>query len=160
MYYLSNLLNAALSTFNDKVAFVFFSEFKNEKKRAKKGLLYINLINLLLGIPVSAIFYLFPAEVLNLLWGDKWLAGAPYLQMLSLFVLFLPIFNSLKSYFYGQGKNEIVTFAYLGGLVSYTVFIFIWPVNIMLALAFTLSLILMLLFMLSIISHRSQNKPT
>ena len=148
MYYLANLLNAALSTFNAKVAFVFFSQFKDDKEKSKKGLLYINMLNLFMGIPIFVIFYFFPVEILSFLWGEKWVPGAEYLQMFSLFALLLPIFNSLKAYFYGHGKNSIVTRSYIGGLLVYLMLIALWPTNIMFSLAFSLSMVVMLLFMM------------
>lgn len=146
MFYLSNLFNQALSTFNGKVAFVFFTHFEKTKK-VKKGLFYINLLNIVFGIPVFIVFYYYPSELLGFMWGDKWIEGSEFLKLLAVFAIILPINNSLKSYFYGHGKNNIVTIGYIFSLAIYLICITIWQTNEMLAMSFSISMFMMLVYM-------------
>lgn len=146
MFYLSNIFNQALSTFNSKLAFVFFANHK-ETRKGKKGLFYINLLNIIFGIPIFLVLYFYPSELLELMWGDKWVNGSIYLKALAFFAILLPIINSLKSYLYGHGKNNIVTIGYFISLFIYLILIGIWQTNMMLAMGFSITMFIMLLYL-------------
>lgn len=148
MFYLALLYNTALGSLTEKVAFVFFSKFKRDRAKSTKGLKYINFTNIILGIPVFLLIYTYPQELLKLLWGEKWIEGSEMLKSLAVFAILLPTFNSLKSYYYGLGKNSVIVFTYIFGLICYGIVVYIADSSNALAFGFSISILLMNLFLI------------
>jgi len=119
--YLTHLMNTLLGTFTQKVAFVFYSKFREQKERKRKGMRYITAGIIIATVPLSLAFFFFPKQILSFLWGEKWIEGADYLKYLAFFTLMFPLVSNLKSYFWGHAENWIVLRACIIGVAAFTI---------------------------------------
>lgn len=143
MLYLAQLPSVALGPIATKVSFVFYSQHQNDKENREKGKKIISLLVTILVVPFSLLFFFYSHELLNILWGERWLKGAEFLSQLAVFTLLFPLWNNLKTYAYSQNKNTFVTYSYLTGSILLFSCIFFIP-NEFLGLAYSLSLLLLL----------------
>ncbi|WP_373032635.1 oligosaccharide flippase family protein [Sulfurovum sp.] len=148
IFYLSMLYDRLMASFTQKIAFLFYSHSTANSKESKKGFFYINGFILIAGIPVFILFFFFPEWLLYTLWGEKWLDGAIYLKMMAPFALLYPMYENIKSYFYGHAENEKITYANIVGILSYFTIIFFNSDSYMLSLSFSISLLVMMIFTL------------
>jgi len=142
-FYLVSLTSTALNPITEKVAFVFYSHAKNNNSDSKKDFNSVTFITLIVALPVSFVLFLYPEEVLRLLYGEKWIGASEYLKYLAIFGLLLPIFNNLKSYFYSQGLNKYVTASYLISLVVASICIVLGQIEILFGISMFVGLLIL-----------------
>lgn len=54
------------------------------------------------------IFFLVPREFIGIIYGEKWLATAPALQVLCLYAILRPVFENIKQLYYALGKVGLI----------------------------------------------------
>lgn len=113
MLYLAQLPAVALGPIANKVSYVFYSNNKNNENLQNNGRNIISILLLIMTLPFFIICYFYSYELLNILWGEKWVNGANYLQQLSAFILIYPIFMNFRTFLYSKLKNELVTITYI-----------------------------------------------
>ncbi len=127
MLYLAQLPSVTLGPIANKVSYVFYSNHKNDKELQNKGKNIISILLIIMTLPFFIICYFYSFELLNLLWGEKWIDGANYLQQLSVFTLIYPLFINFKTYLYSKLKNELVTVSYIIASVIFFISIYFTP---------------------------------
>lgn len=147
MIYLAQLPSVALGPIATKVSFVFYSHHQTETSHLRKGKNLISFFLLLLALPISLLFFFYSTELLQLLWGEKWVSGDKYLQQLAIFTLFFPLFNNLKTYAYSQDKNHLVTQSYILGSFILGCLI-LWLPAQYIGIAYTVSMSFLLLWII------------
>lgn len=87
----------------NQVSFPIYVKLTNEPMRLKKAFFKICLTTLFLTIPIGYLLYYYSSEIALLLLGEKWLAVAPVIKLLSIFgvarailISTNPLFNALK----------------------------------------------------------------
>ncbi len=124
-FYLVSLVSTALNPITEKVAFIFYSRTDDNTSNFR----VVNLIIFVVVFPISLALFFFPAEIITLLYGDKWLDSSTYLKYFSIFGFVLPFFNNLKSYFYSQSRNTYVAILYVFGLIIASVVLYMSSVE-------------------------------
>lgn len=108
-----------------RVMFPVFTKFSEDKKRLKRAYIKITWSIALVTIPIGIILFSFPKEIIQLILGDQWIAGAPVLQVLTLFGVIRSLTNPSGAVFLSIKKQEYITVLTFVGAV--TLFIIIVP---------------------------------
>ena len=125
MIYLSLLLNRLLSIFTQKIAFVFYSTNNSNRKKQLEGSSVINKSILVATMPVALVMFFFPEQIIIILYGDQWLDGAGILRYFSIYTIFFPLFNNLKSYMYARERHNLISIVYIAGVVIMAIGLFV-----------------------------------
>jgi O-antigen/teichoic acid export membrane protein len=149
--YLATSVNRIMAVVNQQIGLVFFSAFRKDTRKTKKGWTLLLFLSAALSIPAAVLFYCFPTQVVATLFGHQWISAVPILKHLSFVVILLPICTIVKSRLYGERKNNIIILAYLIGTLTFT-FILLLPVDkadgrVLVAAALTTSYVFMLVVM-------------
>lgn len=88
------------------VMFPIISEYFTKGKKHFFLLAQTIGLILLLGIPALIIYYFFPEQIVNLLYGDKFLVVSPYLAKIGLAMLILVLCNMFTQYFLSIKKTR------------------------------------------------------
>ena len=142
-FYLASLISTALNPITEKVGYVFYSKLARSSSADLKTYNHITFIILGVSIPCFCCLYVFSAEIVYFVYGDKWIEAAPIIKTLSPLVLILPLFNNLKSFLYSQDKSIFVTLAYIISMLTCTLLLALGY----LGLAFTVSLMIGLIIL-------------
>ncbi|MDC1495484.1 oligosaccharide flippase family protein [Amylibacter sp.] len=116
-FYLITLIATALNPITEKVAFVFYSNDKNNDNGGNQTFSIIMLITIFITLPWVIVLYFFPTEILLIFFGEQWVGASKILQSLCGFAIFQSIFNNLKTYFYSIDESIYVTVSYLIALL-------------------------------------------
>jgi PST family polysaccharide transporter len=142
-YYLANLPNTILGSGSQNVAYATYSKVQNDKEKMSKAFYITNYFFIRLLIPFMLVLFLYPTEVLRILYGDKWLEASSMLGYFAIYAAFLPLFSIAKTFAYGLGRLLDVSKAYLVEIIflSIGMFIALYAGKIYLgALAYSVSL--------------------
>ena len=115
--YLVTLVNRVTSTVNQQIATVFFSHNRRDEHETRQGYLALLGLNLVLALPVMALLWFYPSRIVLFLWNEEWLGAVPYLRLMAILTLLLPVFTLLKSRLLGLRRNTAITLVYLIGVV-------------------------------------------
>lgn len=88
---------------------ILFVHFKKKKKFNEREFFLIQKIILLLFIPIVFAMNLFSENLINLVLGAAWSEIAKNINYLSLFLLILPLYNSLITILQASNKQNIYT---------------------------------------------------
>jgi polysaccharide transporter, PST family len=111
--YLTGLPNMLLASFTQLVSFSLYSIVKNNSKKISEGLCWINYFIVRIMLPATMVVFLSGRELVNFIYGEKWLFAGTLLQGLSGLLFFLPLFSNVKTACYGLGRQMWVSHAYL-----------------------------------------------
>jgi O-antigen/teichoic acid export membrane protein len=142
-YYLANLPNTILGPAHQNVAYATYSKIQEDKEKMSKAFYITNYFFIRLMFPIMLILFLYPTEVLRILYGNKWLEASSMLKYFAIYAAFLPLFSNAKSFAYGLGRLLDVSKAYLIEILflSIGMFVALYTGKIYLgALAYSLSL--------------------
>ena len=111
--YLAGLPNTLLGPFTERVSFALYSTVKNNSEKISEGLCWINYFIVRVMLPASVLVFFAGQELVNFIYGEKWLFAGDLLQGLSGLLFFLPLFSNVKTACYGLGRQMWVSHAYL-----------------------------------------------
>ncbi len=92
------------------VMFPIISEYHTKGKKHFFLLAQTVGLILLLGTPALIIYYYFPSQIVNLLYGEKFLVVSPYLAKIGLAMLILVLCNMFTQYFLSIKKTRFAWF--------------------------------------------------
>ena len=120
-YKLSMLPITEVSDVITTVTFPTFVKIAHEKERLKTA--YIKSLLAVAGIvaPISAILFFFPKEIIMLVLGEKWISGAPVLQVLAVLGFIRALINTSNSPLYAVEMQKVITLTSLISLVTLAV---------------------------------------
>lgn len=143
-YYLANLPNTILTPATTNVAYPTYSKIQNDEEKMSKAFSITNYFFVRLLIPLMPILFLYPTEVLRVLYGEKWIGASLVLRYFSIYATFLPLFSNAKTFLYSLGRLLDVSKSYLGqiGCISIGLFIALFYNKVsFVALAYSLSVV-------------------
>lgn len=108
-YKISSLPISEVAGVFGKVSFPVFVKISGDTKRLKKAFLKTFLSVGILTLPFCVLFLIFPKQIILLILGDKWLAAAPVLKLLSLFGLIRGLSGPTSALFIALKKQEYVS---------------------------------------------------
>ena len=111
--YLAGLPNTLLGLFTERVSFALYSTVKNNSEKISEGLCWINYFIVRIMLPATMVIFLVGRELVNFIYGEKWLFAGDLLEGLSGLLFFLPLFSNVKTSCYGLGRQMWVSHAYL-----------------------------------------------
>ncbi len=144
-YYLANLPNTIVAPATSYVAYPTYSKIQNDKGKMSKAFYITNYFFIRLLIPLMIVLFLYPTEVLRILYGDKWLEASSMLGYFAIYAAFLPLFSNAKTFAYSLGKLLDVSKTYLVEILflSPGIFVTLYTGKIYLgALAYSFSLLM------------------
>ena len=92
-----------------KVTFPVYSRIAGDPLRLRRAFVKITLGISLLTLPLSALIFFFPQQIINLVLGPQWLSAAPALRILAIFGGLRAISGSPTSLFMAVKKQKFVT---------------------------------------------------
>ncbi len=105
-----------------RVTFPVYTKIADDKPRLQRAFLKTLLLTSVLVIPVGAIFFLFPNQLVLLFLGSQWLQAADVLRVLAVFGILRAISFTTSSVFLSCGRQDILTLitgiSFIGMLVS------------------------------------------
>jgi len=108
-YKLATLPISEVTDVVNKVVFPVYAMIGGDRVRLKlafiKSTLFITAVTTTIGI----ILFLFPKEIVLIVFGDKWLASVPVLRVLAVYGVLRAISGSVSALFLGVGKQKYVT---------------------------------------------------
>jgi O-antigen/teichoic acid export membrane protein len=107
-FYLAGLPNTFLAPVQQNVAFSVYAKVQADRQKLQQAFDINYFFSLRFLIPMSLIVYLFPEQILSLLYGAKWLQAAPVLQSLSLYVAFVALTMSAVTFLYSLRMKDIM----------------------------------------------------
>ncbi len=112
-YYIASVPNVVLQPATSNVAFSTYSKLQNDKDKMSEAFYITNYFFIRLLLPLMLIFFLYPKDVIAVLYGDKWIDASPMLGYLAVYAAFVPLFFNAKTFAYGLGRLIEVSKAYL-----------------------------------------------
>jgi O-antigen/teichoic acid export membrane protein len=101
-----------------KVMFPVLSKMTHDLPRLKKAYMKSVLLISALVIPMGLLFFFFPATIISIILGDRWLGATDALQVLALFGVVRAISISIIAPLYALEKQEYVTVITLVSLIG------------------------------------------
>lgn len=98
------LLNALLT----RTAFLTYAHLQNDVIRLNKTVSIVTWLIVITTFPVMLIFIIAASDLILLLYGEKWLASAPFLQVLMLYAALRPLWINASNVFMAIGKVKSI----------------------------------------------------
>lgn len=121
---LSNLAFTQITDVIAKVMLPIYAKISNDKKRVNAIFIQNVVATSVPAFFMSAIFFLFPAQVLQILFGSQWTSAAVILQILSLYGFLRAAIGPIGPLLMAGGKPKILTRINLINFVAILVLIF------------------------------------
>ena len=112
-YYIASIPNVVLQPATSNVAFSTYSKLQKNKDKMSEAFYITNYFLVRLLLPVMLVFFLYPKDVIGILYGDKWIEASSMLGYFAIYAAFRPIFFNAKAFAYGLGRLMEVGIAYL-----------------------------------------------
>lgn len=119
-YRISIIPITEMSDIVNKVAFPLYTRISEDRKRLFSSFIKIQAVLSAVVIPVCLLLFLFPAEIIRIILGEKWLFAAPALKVLAVYGGVRAIFGATSSLFLSLNHQKyvaVITFARLSGLL-------------------------------------------
>lgn len=107
-FYLAGLPNTLLSPVQQNVAFSVYSKVSEQKQKLQQALDLNLFLAVLFVMPVSIVVYLFPEQILTMLFGVKWVESSTALQFLSPYVTFYSLTMCVVILLYALRISDIM----------------------------------------------------
>ena len=101
-----------------QVTFPVYVKISGDSSRLRKAFLKTLGIVVIFTLPISLILFIFPKEIISIIFGDRWLGAAPALRILGIFGFVRAISSFTQSVFLSLGKQKIFTLISLVGLIG------------------------------------------
>lgn len=106
--YLAGLPNTFLSPIQQNVAFSVYSKISEQKEKLQQAFDIIIFLSVFFLMPVSIVVYLFPGQILMMLFGEKWIQSSTALQFLSPYVTFYSLTMCVVILLYSLRIGDII----------------------------------------------------
>jgi len=116
-YYIACVPHVVLLPATYKVAYPIYSKLQQNKDKMSEAFYITNYFIIRLVMPLMLILFLYPKDVLGVLYGDQWIEASPMLRYFAVYAAFLPLFWNAKTFAYGLGKLIEVSKAYIVKIV-------------------------------------------
>lgn len=144
-FYIASIPNVVLLPVTTNVAFPTYSKLQNDKNKMSGAFYITNYFFIRLLLPLMLILFLYPKDVISILYGDNWIDAAPMLSHIAIYAAVAPLFLNAKSFAYGLGLVIEVGKTYLLKIVvlavGMTIAIYVNKVYLV-ALSYSLSIII------------------
>ena len=160
VYYLANLPNTVLGAATQSVAFATYSKIQEYKDKLSKGFYITNFFSLRILLPIALLVYLFPSNILEILYGTKWLEASDMFKYLSIYIFILPVFINAAIFTLSMGRLISTTKIYVFCTISLSlgIAIALWSHNYwMLPVSYSLAVLAGLLYAISILRREGIN---
>jgi len=108
-YKISSLPITEVADVFGKVTFPVFTKIAEDRHRLKRAFIKTTLSLTLLVLPFGILLYLFPEEIITVIFGESWLMAAPAIRILAIFGIVRAISGSSSALFLAVKKQEYVT---------------------------------------------------
>lgn len=133
-FYIINLYNSLMNVLTQKILFVVYSKNYNMNAVSNnKSFMKFNLFLFIISLPFSILLFLFSEKIILFLLGELWIEATLILKYLSPLIIFFPIFNNLKTYFYSIEKTSLVFYRYIAMSVIFTLICFLFVKQIVMS---------------------------
>jgi O-antigen/teichoic acid export membrane protein len=105
-YKLASLPLTEVTQVAGKVAFPVFSRISGDKYRLKKAFVRSFVLSYLFVIPIGAVLFLFPRQIVELLLGANWVEASDVLRILALFGFIRAAYAIPNSLLYSLKRQE------------------------------------------------------
>lgn len=92
-----------------KVTFPVYTKISQDRARLKSAFLKTTMIVSFLSLPFGLILFFFPTQIVQIVFGDRWLGMVGVLRVLAIFGVVRAISGSASALFLAVGKQEYVT---------------------------------------------------
>lgn len=144
-YYLVSLPNTILGPVHQNVGFATYSKIQTDKEKLSDALYITNYFFIRLLMPIMLILFIFPKEVLSILYGNKWIDASPIIRYFSVYAAFLTLLSNGNIFACSLGKLLEAGKSYIPGImfifVGIIIAIYYNEVNLI-ALAYSVSVII------------------
>ncbi|HSA84258.1 MAG TPA: lipopolysaccharide biosynthesis protein [Patescibacteria group bacterium] len=123
-YKISILPISEVSDVVSRVIFPVYTKIAEDKRRLWRAFVKTNIFAFSASFTLGMIIFFFPAQIVLIFLGDKWLAAVPVLQVLSIYGVLRTIAGPSSSLFLAVGKQQYVTGMILVRLLALGVTIF------------------------------------
>ncbi|RJQ43494.1 MAG: hypothetical protein C4538_11995 [Nitrospiraceae bacterium] len=103
-YYLASIPNVMLTPATSYVAYPIYSRIQNNTEQLNKAFYITNYFFIRFSMPIMLVLFLYPKEILSILYGDKWLEASQMLRYFAAYAAFLPLFSNAKTFAYSLGR--------------------------------------------------------
>lgn len=101
-----------------KVTFPVYSQISADLPRLRRAFTKVTLAITLLTVPLSALIFFYPGQIINLALGPQWLTAAPALRILAIFGGLRGISGSSSALFMATKNQSLVTAVTLASLLG------------------------------------------
>lgn len=101
-----------------KVTFPVYVKISDDHKRLKRAFLKTLGVVILFTLPISIVLFLFPKEIISVIFGERWLPASSALRILGIFGFVRAISSFAQGVFLSLGRQDIFTLISLVGLVG------------------------------------------
>ena len=106
VYKISMLPITEVTDVISRVTFPLYVKLSGDNKRLKRAFLRTTLGTSLIILPIGIILFLFPKEIIGIVFGPKWIGGSLVLQVLAGFGIVRALSNSTSSLFMALTKQK------------------------------------------------------
>jgi O-antigen/teichoic acid export membrane protein len=106
-FIITNVLRGQIVFLLNKVMFPIYGRLQDNYEKAKDYYYKVIRFNAMIVYPVTTILILFSHDILDLLYGNKWIEAVPVIKVLSLSVFVSMTINSYNSFLRGTGKANL-----------------------------------------------------
>lgn len=117
-YSISTLPISEVADVVSRVTFPVYAKISEEKQRLQKAFIKTTIFISLLTVPFGFILFFFPEQIIQIVFGSKWLGIAPAIRILAIFGVLRAIFGSSSALFLAVGKQEYITVVTLVSIVG------------------------------------------
>lgn len=129
-YKISMLPITEVSDVLSKATFPVFVKISDDKTRLRKAYFKSVLVVMILVIPMGIIFYLFPREIIELIFGPEWVSASDVLQVLAVFGVMRALALTITAPIYALERQDILTWltliSFLGMGITIIPFVITW----------------------------------
>lgn len=116
-----------------KVTFPVYVRISDDSERLRRAFLRTLGAVVIFTLPLGLLLFLFPAQIISLVLGDKWLPAAPALKILGIFGFVRAVSSFSQNIFLSIGKQDIFTLISLIGLLGLAItiipFTLLWGIT-------------------------------
>lgn len=112
-YYIASIPNVVLLPATSRVAFSAYSKMQDDKDKMSEAFYITNYFFIRLLFPLMLVLFLYPRDVIGILYGDQWIDASPMLGYFAVYAAFVPLFSNARTFAYGSGRLIEVSIAYL-----------------------------------------------
>jgi lipopolysaccharide exporter len=130
VYKISMIPLTEISDLVSKVTFPVYVRMADDTRRMQRGFIRSIFAMSLVILPICAVLFFYPREIIAIILGSQWLVAAPVLQVLSVFGAIRAISMTVIAPVYALQKQEMITViaiaSFFGMAITIVPFIMHW----------------------------------